>query len=118
MVAEPWRMLDGGGLVIGDTITFGITTTTITNITKLETVSTKDSVTWTAPQPVFWGSTNQPDIGALPFNATQLIGATIYKNGINYTVLPNGSCRMVIPYINGIPQSEILSCHILLLQLG
>ncbi len=94
---------DGWGMVDGDTITVGGTTTRITAISG-NTVTTDASVTWTNLMPVYWGTDTSPDIGALPYGSTELTGATISQSGTTYTVTPAGDCRGVWFYVDGIPE--------------
>lgn len=95
-------LCDGWGMVEGDIITTGGTTTRITGISG-STVTVAASVTWTNLQPVYWGTDTTPDIGALPYGSTALTAATISANGTTYTVTPTGDARGVWFYTNGIP---------------
>lgn len=103
-VNDGQRLCDGWGMVDGDTITTGGTTTKVTGISG-NTVTVASSVTWTNLQPVYWGTDTTPDIGALPYGSTALTSATLTTNGTTYTVTPAGDCRMVVFYVDGIPQA-------------
>lgn len=92
----------GFGMVEGDVVTTGGTTTRITGISG-NTVTVAASVTWTNLQPVYWGTDTTPDIGALPYGSTALTAATISSNGTTYTVTPTGDARGVWFYVDGIP---------------
>lgn len=97
------RLRDGYGMVQGDTVTIGATTTYITNITG-STVTVAASVSWTQnTTKVFWGTSATPSIGALPYGSAALTSATITNIGTSYTVTPTGSCRGVWFYVDGIP---------------
>ncbi len=95
---------DGWGMVDGDTITVGGTTTVITNISWGDnTVRVRNSVTWTNGQAVYWGKQSTVDIGALPYGSKALTGATISQSGNTYTVTTTGDARGVWFYVDGIP---------------
>ena len=93
---------DGWGMVEGDTITVGGTTTRITRVSG-NSVTVANSVTWTNGTPVYWGTDTTPDIGALPYGSTELTGAILSQNGTTYTVTPAGDARGVWFYVDGIP---------------
>lgn len=95
---------DGYGMVSGDLITVGGVTTRITNIVG-DTVTVSSSVIWTNLMPVYWLTDTTPDIGALPYESTELTSAILYQNGTTYTVVPTGDTRFVIFYVDGIPQT-------------
>lgn len=104
-VTDALLLFDGWGMVDGDTITVGSTTTRITSITWPTSVTVADSVTWTNTQPVWWGTDTTPDIGALPYGSADLIWAQINQSGTTYTVTPTGDTRGVWFYTDGIPTS-------------
>jgi len=93
---------DGFGIVDGDTITVGGTTTQISLISG-NTIAVAASVTWTNGAPVYWGNTARADIGALPFGSKELTSASLEQQGTTYTVTPDGDTRGVWFYVDGIP---------------
>lgn len=101
-VSDGQRLIDGWGLVDGDIITAGGTTTRITSISG-NTITVADSVTWTEDMPVYWGTDTTPDIGAFPFGSSALTAATISSVGATYTVTPTGDARGIWFYVDGIP---------------
>jgi hypothetical protein len=101
-VANGDLFCDGYGIVDGDRITVGGTTTRITGISS-NAVTVADSVTWTNGMAVYWGTDTTPDIGAFPFASAALSAATMTQSGTTYTVTPTGDARGVWFYVNGIP---------------
>ena len=95
-------LIDGWGMVDGDTVTVGETVTEITSISG-DTVTVADSVTWTNTMPVYWMTDTTPDIGAFPYGSTELTAATLIGNGTTYTVTTTGDARGVWFYVDGIP---------------
>lgn len=95
-------LIDGWGLVDGDTVTVGATTTRITGISE-NTVTVADSVTWTEGDPVSWGTDTSPDIGAFPYGSAELTAASIIRAEDTYTVNVTGDARGVWFYVDGIP---------------
>lgn len=95
-------LCDGFGIAEGDVVTINATTTRVTGISG-NTVTVAASVSWTQNDPIFWGTDNDPDIGALPYGSTALTAATISTNGTTYTVTVTGDARGVWFYTNGIP---------------
>ena len=95
--------IDGyGGIIEGDQITVNGTTTRITNITG-DTITVADPLTWDNSEPVFWGPSATPDIGAYPYGHTPLTAATISNVGTTYTVAVTGDARGVWFYVDGVP---------------
>ena len=97
-------LIDGWGMVDGDTVTVGGTTTEITSISG-NAVTVADALTWTNGIPVYWGPEPTVDIGALPYGSTPLTSATLIQNGTTYTVNTTGDTRGVWFYVDGIPVS-------------
>lgn len=95
-------LCDGWGMVEGDTVTIGSTTTRVAGI-RNNTVSVVASVTWTQNQAVYLGTDTTPDIGALPYGSSDLTRATLTQSGSTYTVNTTGSTRGVWFYVDGIP---------------
>lgn len=93
---------DGWGMVDGDTVTVGVTTTRVTGISG-NVVTVSPSISWTIGDQVHWGPSSTEDIGALPYSSTLLTGATISNAGTTYTVTPTGDARGVWFYVDGIP---------------
>lgn len=93
---------DGDGLVEGDRVTIGGTTTRVMDVTA-NTVTVSNSVSWTTGDAVFLGTDTTPDIGAIPNSATYLTAATYTLSGSTYTVTPVGDARGVWFYSNSIP---------------
>lgn len=107
-VNDPQSLCDGWGMVDGDTVTIGATTTTISAINwGNSNVTVAASVTWTNGQAVHWGKYAQEDIGALPYGSTALTAATISQAGSTYTVTPTGDARGVWFYVDGIPTTWV-----------
>jgi hypothetical protein len=101
-------LIDGWGIVDGDAVTIGSTTTHVTSIVA-NSVTVASSVTWTNGQAVHWGSYITEDIGAFPYASSDLTWATILSNGSTYTVTPTGSARGVWFYVDGIPTNWVSS---------
>lgn len=97
---------DGKGICEGDIVTINGTTTRILSISG-DTVTVRDSVTWTQNMPIYWLTDTTPDIGALPFDSTLLSAATYTQNGNDYLVTTTGDARGVWFYTNGIPSQWI-----------
>ncbi len=95
-------LIDGWGMVDGDTVTIGATTTHVTSITS-NAVTVAASVTWTNGQAVHWGGYLSEDLGALPYGSTEMTWAQITNSGTTYTVTPTGDARGVWFYVDGIP---------------
>jgi hypothetical protein len=107
-VNDSQLLCDGWGLVEGDRITTGGSTTTVTNISLgNNTLYVRDSVTWTNLQSVYWGTDVGPTIGALPYGSTQLTAAAMFQSGSSYTVTTSGDARGVWFYVDGIPTTWI-----------
>ncbi len=105
-VSDSQLLCDGWGMVDGDTITVGGTTTVITNIDWASNiVSVRGSVTWTNGMAVYWGTDTGPTIGAFPYGSTPLTSATFAQSGSTYTVTPTGDARGVWFYVDGIPRT-------------
>lgn len=102
VVNDGQLLSDGWGMVDGDTITVGATTTRVNSISG-NTVTVANSVSWAVGDQVHWGASSTEDIGALPFDSTALTGATISNVGTTYTVTPTGDARGVWFYVDGIP---------------
>lgn len=92
----------------GDTLTVGSDVVTVLSVAG-NTVTVTPSFTWAQNDPVYWGTDTTPDIGAIPYSSTPLTAATISNSGSDYTVTPNGSCRWVVFYADGIPVSVAAS---------
>jgi hypothetical protein len=92
----------GYGLVEGDQITVGSTTTRVMGISG-NTVTVSNSVTWSQSDAVFFGTDTTPDIGAYSSEAVFLTAATISSVGTTYTVETTGDARGVWFYVDGIP---------------
>ena len=105
-VVNAQLLCDGFGIVDGDTVRIGATTTKITSISG-NSVKVANSVTWTKLQPVYWGNDPQADIGAFPYASQALKAANLYEDGSNYTVLPTGDARGVWFYVDGIPTTWV-----------
>lgn len=101
-VTDAYLFCDGWGLIEGDVITVGSTTTRITSIV-VNTITVADSISWVNGASVYWGSDSTPDLGAIPYGTVRLTYATIAQNGTTYTVTPTGTTRGVWFYVNGIP---------------
>lgn len=95
-------LIDGWGMVDGDTVTIGATTTRVTGISG-NVVTVSDSVSWTVGDQVHWGSSTTEDIGALPYGSSPLTGVTIANVGTTYTATTTGNARGVWFYVDGIP---------------
>lgn len=95
-------LIDGWGMVDGDTVTINGTTTRVTTISE-NTVMVADSVTWTQDDPVYWGTDTAPDIGAFPYGSAELTAASIIRAEDTYTVHVTGDARGVWFYVDGIP---------------
>lgn len=107
-VNDSQLLCDGWGIVDGDTITIGGTTTIITNIDwSTQTVRVRDSVMWTNGMAVYWGKNSTVDIGALPYGSSKLTAAAIAQSGSTYTVTTTGDARGVWFYVDGIPNTWI-----------
>lgn len=91
-------------LARGDTITVGTDALTVTDVQGF-TVYVTPSFTWAQNDPVYWGSSTTPDMGAIPYSSTALTSATISQDGTTYTVTPTGTCRWVVFFQDGIPCS-------------
>lgn len=104
-VNDPQLIIDGWGMVDGDTITVGTNApTVVTNINwGTSTVSVNSSVTWTNLMPVYWMTNSANDLGALPYGSSDLTSAVMLSSGTTFTVTPTGSTRGVWFYTNGIP---------------
>lgn len=108
-VDKPGLLRDGYGIVDGDIVTIGGTTTRISSISG-NTVTVANSVSWTQnTTKVFWGNSSTIDIGGIPYAATPLTAATINNVGTTYTVSPTGDCRGVWFYQDGIPYQWVSS---------
>lgn len=96
----------GGKLAPGDTITVGASTTrTIASIAG-DAITVDSSLTCSASDPVYFGSTSTPDIGASPYKAggyTLSAGYTI--GGGTATITPNDPSlvRFVVCYNDNVP---------------
>jgi hypothetical protein len=101
-ITDGYLFIDGWGIVDGDVITVGGTTTRITRIVG-NAVTVADSVTWSSGTPVYWGAGGNKDIGAFPYGSRDLTGATLTQNSTTYTVSPTGDARGVWFYVDGIP---------------
>jgi len=95
-------LIDGWGMVDGDTVTIGGISTVVTSITE-NTVTVADPVTWTNGDPVFWGNAPSADIGALPFGSAELTSAKLSQTDNTYTVRTKGDTRGVWFYVDGVP---------------
>lgn len=104
-VNDAQLLFDGFGIVEGDVVKVGSTTTRVTAIDwGTSNVTVAASVTWTQGDPVYWGPLgSQKDIGALPYGSADLTAATYTKVGNVYTVTPTGDARGVWFYVDGIP---------------
>lgn len=91
-----------GNLIVGDKITVGTDQRTITTISG-NTITVDSSFTWANGDSVWLGWDTTPDIGAYPFSSSALTAATYVLAGTTYTVTPNGDCRFVVFYQDGIP---------------
>ncbi len=101
-ISDGLLFIDGWGMVDGDTVTVGGTTTHITAISG-NAVTVANSVTWTLGAPIYWGTDTTPDIGALPYGSTELTAAVMQQVGTVYTVVATGDARGVWFYADGIP---------------
>jgi hypothetical protein len=108
-VNDPQRLLDGWGIVEGDVVVIGNTTTRITLCDWTNnTITVATSVTVTNTQPIWWGRLgDQKDMGGYPYGAEFLTGATYTQVGNNYTITPTGHARKARVYVDGIPTQEI-----------
>lgn len=94
-----------GALVVGDTITVGTDVLTISGISS-NTITVTSSFTWAQNDPVYYGGTATPDIGAYPYKAGGYdLTGTWSKAGDTVTVTPNDSSlvRWVVVFENGVP---------------
>ena len=95
----------GGALTVGDVITVGTDVVTVTSITA-DAITVTPSFTWEDAEPVYYGSSATPDIGAYPYKAGGYsLTATYSKAGSTVTVNPSDAnlVRFVICYEDGIP---------------
>lgn len=97
----------GGKLVPGDTITVGTSTTrTIVSIAS-DAITVDSSLTCSASDPVYFGSSSTIDIGALPYKAGgYTLSGTYHQSGTTVTVTPNDAAlaRFAVVYENLIPK--------------
>jgi hypothetical protein len=108
-VDRPKALIDGFGLVEGDLVTIGSTVTRIlSNNWATSTITVANSVSWTQNDPIYWGALgSQKDIGAYPYGATFLSGATYLVSGSTYSVTPVGDARGIRVYVDYIPKHYI-----------
>ncbi len=95
----------GGNLIVGDTITVGNDVVTIASVAG-DAITVTSPFTWANGEPVYYGSTTTPDIGAYPYKAGgYTLSATYSQSGGVVTVTPSdaGLVRFVVCYEDGIP---------------
>ena len=111
-VTKSYLFSAGNGLVDGDLITVGATTTKITGISG-NTITTAASVSWTQNDPVYWGFSSTIDIGALPY--TYAVSFTVVldntslpagSNNLTTTVSNANPVRKVGYFVDGVPVGE------------
>lgn len=96
-----------GGLVTGDKITVGTDEATVINVMG-DNITVAESFNWTDGDPVYFGDSNTPDIGAYPYIAGGYGLAAIFgqsENSITVTPSNNDLVRFIVCYENGIPIS-------------
>ena len=99
---------DGYGLTRGDYIYVGTNNNVlVTGIDRsTHTLTVSAAISWSAGDAVGYAYRGSgPDIGPYEYGDTLLTGATISMNGTTYTVTPTGDARMVVFYVDGIPQA-------------
>lgn len=108
-VPDSHRLYDGWGMVEGDVIVTGGTTTRIVSVDLANNVVTvASSVTWTNNQPVYWGRFgDQKDVGGYPYGAEFLTGGSYSRNGNAYTITPSGHARFAWVYVDGVPKTKV-----------
>ena len=105
----------GSNLVPGDWITVGsggmADTVQISSISG-NAITVTSSFTWENAEPVYFGKSDTPDIGAYPYKAGGYsLTGTYTKSGATVTVVPNDSTlvRWAIVYEDGIPKGVVNS---------
>ncbi len=95
----------GGNLVVGDTITVGSDVLTVLAING-NTITVASPFSWIQEDPVFYGSSTTPDMGALPHRAHYTLSGTWSKTNDTVEVFPNDAdlVRWAIVYEDGIPR--------------
>lgn len=93
-----------GALAPGDVITVGTDIVRVVSISG-DAITVTPSFTWADGEPVYFGNSTTPDIGAFPYGVSPLSAATISNVSTTYTVTPTGSARGVCFYVDGIPTS-------------
>jgi hypothetical protein len=95
----------GGKLVVGDTITVGNDTVRISSISG-DSITVTAPFTWADGEPVYYGASATPDIGAYPYRAGGYgLTATYSELGGTVRVTPSAPdlVRFVVCYEDGIP---------------
>jgi hypothetical protein len=95
----------GGNLVVGDTITVGTDVLSVASVAG-NAITVTTPFTWVSGEPVYFGSSATPDIGAYPYKSSgYALTAGYSRSGGTVTVTPsdNSLVRFVICYEDGIP---------------
>jgi hypothetical protein len=101
----------GGNLVVGDLIKVGIHTVRIASISG-DAITAIAPFTWANGEPVYYGASTTPDIGAYPYMAGgNDLRATYSVSGGAVTVVPSAPnlVRFVVCYEDGIPTTVVNS---------
>lgn len=96
-----------GGLVPGDDITVGASTTRRIVSISGDAITVDASLTCSASDPVYWGTSSTIDIGAKPYKSGgYTLSGTYHQSGTTVTVTPNDAtlARFAVVYENGMPK--------------